>query len=81
MDLFCCETTSDQIRADLDRKLLEDDRVLENLMKTEENHLSSSFLDIQECINSRMRRTVAEWMLEVIYRKIKKIYILNHGFY
>lgn len=67
MDLFCCETTSDQqqIRAELDKKLLDDERVLQILMETEENHLTSSFLDKQSSINSRMRRTVVEWMLEV----------------
>lgn len=68
MDLYCCETTSDQhqqIRADLDRKLLDDERVLQILMETEENLLTSTFLDKQNSINSRMRRTVVEWMLEV----------------
>lgn len=66
MNLFCCEITSvPNAKAGLDRKLLNDDRVFENLMKNEENHLTSSFLNRQENINSRMRRMVAEWMLEV----------------
>lgn len=63
LNLYCCESEPNN-KADIDPNLLNDDRVLENLMRTEEN-LPPSFLNKQDSINSAMRRMVAEWMLEV----------------
>ena len=47
--------------------LLGDDRVLQNLLATEENYLPSPsyFRCVQKDIESWMRIKVAQWMLEV----------------
>ncbi|XP_076180463.1 cyclin D isoform X2 [Ptiloglossa arizonensis] len=67
MDLLCCETTKTECRAYADPALLGDDRVLQNLLKTEERYAPSSsyFECVQRDISPLMRKIVAEWMLEV----------------
>lgn len=70
MDLLCCETTETECRAYADPALLGDDRVLQNLLKTEERYAPSSsyFECVQRDISPLMRKIVAEWMLEVSNR-------------
>ncbi|XP_012254914.2 G1/S-specific cyclin-D2 [Athalia rosae] len=67
MDLLCCETTETESRAYADPALLKDDRVLQNLLKSEERYAPSSsyFECVQRNISPLMRKIVAEWMLEV----------------
>ncbi|XP_067212632.1 G1/S-specific cyclin-D2 isoform X1 [Linepithema humile] len=67
MDLLCCETTETECRAYADPALLGDDRVLQNLLQTEERYAPSSsyFECVQRDISPLMRKIVAEWMLEV----------------
>lgn len=68
MDLLCCETTeTEPCRAYADPALLGDDRVLQNLLQTEERYAPSSsyFECVQRDISPLMRKIVAEWMLEV----------------
>nr|ATL75340.1 cyclin D-like protein [Diachasma muliebre] len=67
MDLLCCETTETECRAYADPALLGDERVLQNLLKTEERYAPSSsyFECVQRDISPLMRKIVAEWMLEV----------------
>ncbi|KAK2589340.1 hypothetical protein KPH14_007887 [Odynerus spinipes] len=68
MDLLCCERTSEtECRAYADPALINDDRVLQNLLKTEERYAPSSsyFECVQRDISPLMRKIVAEWMLEV----------------
>lgn len=64
--LMCCET--EQLRrAYKDPVLLEDDRVLSNLLTTEDRYQPSPtyFKCVQTDIKPYMRKMVAEWMLEV----------------
>ncbi|XP_069101355.1 G1/S-specific cyclin-D2-like [Argopecten irradians] len=64
--LMCCET--EQLRrAYKDPVLLEDDRVLNNLLITEDRYQPSPtyFKCVQTDIKPYMRKMVAEWMLEV----------------
>lgn len=68
MDLFCCESNmSATIRAYDDPVLLQDDRVLHNLLLTEERYIVSSsyFKCVQRELKPYMRKVVASWMLEV----------------
>lgn len=67
MDLLCCENSETERRAYPDPTLLEDDRVLKNLLKSEERFAprSSYFQCVQTDISPVMRKIVAEWMLEV----------------
>ena len=67
MDLLCCETTDTECRAYADPVLLDDDRVLQNLLKTEERYSPSTsyFECVQTEVSPPMRKVVAEWMLEV----------------
>lgn len=67
MDLLCCENEC-ECRAYPDPVLLNDERVLQNLLKTEERYTPSScsyFECVQTDITPQMRKIVAEWMLEV----------------
>lgn len=66
MDLLCCETEC-ECRAYPDPVLLNDERVLQNLLKTEERYtISCSYFEcVQKEVTSQMRKIVAEWMLEV----------------
>lgn len=70
MDLLCCETTENECRAYPDPALLEDDLILQNLLRAEErNAPSSSYFEcVQRDISPRMREVVAEWMYEVRHR-------------
>lgn len=63
---MCCETASLR-RAYEDPVLLKDDRVLHNLLATEDKYqpTSSYFKCVQTDIKPYMRKMVAEWMLEV----------------
>ncbi|XP_017772713.1 PREDICTED: G1/S-specific cyclin-D2-like [Nicrophorus vespilloides] len=63
-DLLCCETTAIENRAYIDPNLL-NQRVLNNLLKTEERYMSASFVNVQKEVTPHMRKIVAEWMMEV----------------
>ena len=68
-ELFCCENPMDYgmiKRAFEDPVLLRDDRVLQNLLATEEKYLPSPsyFQCVQTDIHPWMRNKVAQWMLE-----------------
>ncbi|XP_028910203.1 G1/S-specific cyclin-D2 [Ornithorhynchus anatinus] len=66
MELLCCE--AEPVRRALpDPNLLNDDRVLLNLLTIEERYLPqcSYFKCVQRDIQPHMRRMVATWMLEV----------------
>ena len=64
---MCCETESLK-RAYEDPVLLKDDRVLHNLLATEDKYQPSAsyFKCVQTDIRPYMRKMVAEWMLEVV---------------
>lgn len=66
MDLLCCETET-VTRVYDDPALLEDSRVFENLLVTEDRYTISScyFKCLQTDLKPYMRRVVADWMLEV----------------
>lgn len=67
-ELLCCESEFGHIRrAYEDPILLRDDRVLQNLLKTEDRYLPSQnyFKCVQTDIKPFMRKMVATWMLEV----------------
>lgn len=75
MDLYCCETTENEIKAYDDPTLLQD-RVLKNLLKTEDRYVlpfPASFA-VQLEVTPEMRKIVAEWMLEVRYKRLFKTY-------
>lgn len=63
--LFCCEVDTIR-RAYHDANLL-NDRVLQTMLKAEENYLPSPnyFKCVQKEIVPKMRKIVATWMLEV----------------
>lgn len=69
MDLLCCETEH-ECRAYTDPVLLNDERVLQNLLDREERYCPSSsyFQCVQKDLTPQMRRIVAEWMMEVSKR-------------
>lgn len=73
MSLLCCESEC-ECRTYPDEVLLSDDRVLHNMLKIEERYCpNNSYFDcIQKEITPAMRKTVAEWMLEV------SIYIITN---
>ncbi|XP_029639855.1 G1/S-specific cyclin-D2 isoform X2 [Octopus sinensis] len=66
MDLICCETDTLR-RAYEDPNLIDDDRVLQNLLSTEERYQPSAnyFTCVQDDLKPHMRVMVAQWMLEV----------------
>ncbi|KAJ9596983.1 hypothetical protein L9F63_012013, partial [Diploptera punctata] len=66
MDLLCCETEY-ECRAYSDPVLLNDERVLQNLLSSEEKYSPSTsyFECVQKDLTPQMRKIVAEWMLEV----------------
>lgn len=65
--LLCCEVDSIR-RAYQDVNLL-NDRVLQTMLKAEENYLPSPnyFKCVQKDIVPKMRKILATWMLEVSY--------------
>jgi len=67
MDLLFCEGIDGYKHAYEDPVLLKDDRVLHNLLVTEERYLPtpSYFKCVQTDIKANMRKIVADWMLEV----------------
>jgi hypothetical protein len=66
MDLLCWESEC-ECRAYADPVLLNDERVLQNLLDREERYCPSSsyFECVQKDLTPQMRRIVAEWMMEV----------------
>ena len=74
MELLCTE--GEQLkRAFLDPVFISDNRVLKNLLKTEEHYaVSSKYMDFQTDIKPYMRKVVTKWMLEVNKNFIAKIY-------
>ncbi|GAB1600437.1 G1/S-specific cyclin-D2-like [Argonauta hians] len=66
MELICCETDTLR-RAYEDPNLIDDDRVLQNLLNTEERYHPSTnyFACVQDDLKPHMRAMVAQWMLEV----------------
>lgn len=82
MDLLCTERAAD-CSAYSDPMLLDDPRVLKNLLKTEEIYTTNSsyFQNVQTEITPEMRKIVAEWMLEVngtvfLFLFLRKVIIL-----
>ncbi|XP_014212942.1 G1/S-specific cyclin-D3 [Copidosoma floridanum] len=68
MELLCCETTGpNECTAYPDPAILGDERVLQNLLRSEERYAPSAsyFGCVQRDISPVMRKIVAEWMLEV----------------
>ncbi|XP_075211577.1 G1/S-specific cyclin-D2-like [Lycorma delicatula] len=68
VDLLCCEPVLGlECKAYNDPNLLNDDRVLKNLLNREERYVTSSsyFQCLQADLTPSMRRIVADWMLEV----------------
>lgn len=68
--LLCCEVDSIR-RAHQDENLL-NDRVLQTMLKAEENYLPSPnyFKCVQKEIIPKMRKILATWMLEVSFQRI-----------
>ncbi|KAK6169746.1 hypothetical protein SNE40_020736 [Patella caerulea] len=66
MDLMCCESEVIQQSYE-DPVLLKDNRVLQNLLATEDKYVPMTcyFNCVQTDIRSYMRKMVAQWMLEV----------------
>lgn len=66
MELLCIEIESEP-RGYLDPVFLDDERVLRNLLLTEERYTISSsyFKCFQTELQSHMRKIVCSWMLEV----------------
>ncbi|XP_044256009.1 G1/S-specific cyclin-D2-like [Tribolium madens] len=64
MDLHCCETTENEIRAFADDTLLQD-RVLKNMLQTEYRCVPSNVFIIQREITESMIEIVGGWMMEV----------------
>jgi hypothetical protein len=66
MELMCCENTC-ECQAYADPVLLNDERVLQNLLSSEErySHSGSYFGCLQKDLTPQMRKIVAEWMYEV----------------
>lgn len=71
MDLLCYETGC-EYRAYADPVLLNDERVLQNLLHMEERYCpSSSYFDcVQKDLTPQMRTIVAEWMMEVSFKNL-----------
>ncbi|CAH0381648.1 unnamed protein product [Bemisia tabaci] len=68
MDLLCCENgvIPDEVKAYIDPILINDDRVLENLLRDDaQSSIKNYFVTIQREITPKMRELVAEWMWEV----------------
>lgn len=67
MDLLCFENDFDPM-APFDTAILDDERLLRNLIQTEERYLitGSYFKCLQTDIKPSMRDVVANWMLEVL---------------
>lgn len=74
LDLLCMERTSEP-KAYCDPVFLDDDRVLKNLMLTEDRYVISSsyFKCVQTELKPYMRKIVASWMLEVRAEKTTNI--------
>ncbi|CAH1160223.1 unnamed protein product [Phaedon cochleariae] len=66
MDLYCCEIAENENKAYDDPTLLQD-RVLKNLLKTEDRYVLPypASLSVQKEVTAEMRKIVAEWMMEV----------------
>ncbi|KAL3267414.1 hypothetical protein HHI36_011543 [Cryptolaemus montrouzieri] len=67
MDLVCCEIPENENKAYDDPTLLQD-RVLINLLKTEERYAlvcTTTFSSVQTEVTRQMRKVVSEWMMEV----------------
>ena len=70
MDLLCCEVDCVK-RAYEDPVLLQDDRVLQNLLTIEDKYLASAnyYKCVQTEIEPFMRKMVSNWMLQVSFRR------------
>ncbi len=81
MDLLCGEGDCFR-RAFEDPVLLQDERVLQNLLTTEEKYLPSStyFNCVQTDVKGFMRKMVADWMLEVrkTHQTLKVLIVFCH---
>lgn len=67
MDLLCCEQASSVENVAYDDPTLLKDRVLQNLLRTEDSYspACASFPAVQDEVTPEMRKIVAEWMMEV----------------
>lgn len=65
--LLCCEEGNLNLKRSFrDRVLVEDERVLQNLLSTEDHHAPSpNYFLFQEDLHQYMRQVVTSWMLEV----------------
>lgn len=82
MDLYCCESSANEVKAYDDPTLLQD-RVLRNLLKTEDRYVLpyTSCFAVQQEVTPEMRKIVAEWMMEVrTPAQLIRIYIYNSNF-
>lgn len=66
MDLYCCESSANEVKAYDDPTLLHE-RVLKQLLKIEDRYVIpyTSCLTVQQEVTPEMRKIVAEWMMEV----------------
>ena len=68
MELLCCEGGEQLKRAFLDPVFLNDNRVLQNLLKVEEHYtIASEYMKFQTDIKPFMRKVVTQWMREVSF--------------
>ncbi|CAG0888678.1 unnamed protein product [Cyprideis torosa] len=69
LELLCCENLESDgtCRAVEDKRLLDDERVLKNMMDSEIQHMPTCnyFSCVQNDLTPRMRKILADWMLEV----------------
>lgn len=68
MDLVCCEIAENNENKAYDDPALLEDRVLLNLLKTEDRYAlvcTSTFITIQSEVTQQMMKVVSEWMMEV----------------
>ena len=85
MELLCIETEFEPT-ASFDAAIVDDDRILQNLIITEERYLiaGSYFKCLQTDLKANMRDIVANWMLEVwhlLMSRIIAVLLLNYFIY
>ena len=81
MDLLCNEsnTMPNVQKSLLDRNLIDDNRVLERLLKVEDHYTPKCdyFKIVQKDIQPYMRKLVVSWMFEVNYGNKKEKILIN----
>ena len=82
MELLCCETQADfPVISRSDRSLLDDDRVIANLLDSEMHFaIGKSYFDtFQNEIKPEMRRILITWMSEVSLPYLSFVICLQNG--